>query len=90
MNIWNTQIFDGRWVVRNGEQYALHRVERPGGMHLPDDNIYRTDARDDLRWDSAGNGFREEDSIYKYYEKQWNRARDFDLMERISEKDLRR
>jgi hypothetical protein len=59
-------------------------------MHLPGDDIYKTDAREDLRWDHEGNGFREDKSIYKYYEKQWNRDREFDLMERISEKDKRR
>jgi hypothetical protein len=82
--------FEGRWICQNGEQYTLHKLDRPGGMHLRDDDIYKSADRADLRWDRAGNGFREEPSIYKYYETQWNRAPEFDLVERISEKDTRR
>lgn len=82
--------FEGKWTVRNGELYALQRVERPGGLYLEGDEVYSTPDRADLRWDQEGNAFLEEPSIYKYQEKQWNRAQLFDLIERISEKDKRR
>jgi hypothetical protein len=82
--------FEGRWICRNGEIYALQRVERPGGLYLEGDEVYNSPDRADLRWDREGNAFLEEPSIYKYQEKQWNRAQLFDLIERISEKDQRR
>lgn len=82
--------FTGKWLTKNGETYVLQIVDRPGGLYASGDEIYRTETRDDLRWDSAGNATREETSVYKYYETQWNRAPEFDLMERISEKDLRK
>lgn len=82
--------FEGTWVVRCGEIYKLLKLERPGGTYLTGDEIYHTEARDDLRWDSEGNAIREDNSIYIYREKTWHRDKDYDLMERISEKDQRK
>lgn len=82
--------FDGKWRVRNGEVFVIVRLERAGGMHDSGDEIYVCEDRKDLRWGKNGDACLEEASIYKYYETQWNRATEYDLMERLSEKDTRK
>ena len=82
--------FEGRWKTKNGDTYTVARLDRPGGMYSEGDEIYMTPDRADLRWDRNGDAIQEGPSIYKYYENQWNRAQDYDLVERISEKDSRR
>lgn len=82
--------FEGRWLARNGEEFLIARLERAGEMCNEGDEIYTCVERPDLRWDRNGDAIREEKSVYKYYETQWNRAPEYDLMERTSEKDKRK